>query len=127
MKKKITVLTVAVVLISLCACREKGSLIGKWAMTYEGITISREFREDGTIIERNSINPALRVDGTYTADGKKISIAMTEITNEEKEKSIPCDVKWEFSYRFKDGDLLLYDLNYEYDDNEEVVYKRERE
>jgi len=126
MIKKILVLTIAaVILISLCACRKKDRLIGKWTMTVNGTTISREFKEDGTIIEITDDYPFLRAEGVYTVDGNRISIVMTEITNEEMGKSLPADTKWEFTYRFKDGDLLLIDVGN--NDTNEITYTRVRE
>jgi len=124
MIKKILVLTIAaLILISLCACRKKDRLIGKWTMTLGDFTISREFKEDGTVVERSNSYPKFRVEGVYKVDGNKIYLTMTDFINNETNEVMRDKVEWEFTYRFKDGDLLLLDIGHNND--EEAVYVRE--
>jgi len=92
-------------------------------MTIGDFTISREFKEDGIIIERVSFSPDLRMNGVYTVNGDRISINMTDFVNEKNGKSFTLDISYEFSYRFKNGNLVLIDLAFE--EVTEVVYKRE--
>lgn len=125
MKKIIVALVItSVMLLSFNGCGGgKGSLLGRWTTTTDGITISREFKGDGTIIERVSFNSSLRIEGTYTTDDGKINISMTQIINEKSRKTVPIDVDYIFSYTVKKNTLTLTDLNLE--DGGKVIYKKE--
>lgn len=124
MKKRIAILLLATAMALLSGgCSDgKDPLLGKWAVTIEGITITREFKADGTVVERVSDMPA-RMEGTYTVDGNKITIAMTLFVNEETGANLPIEVDWEFSYTADENKLILIDLNL--GDGEEVTYTKE--
>lgn len=102
---------------------DKDTLLGRWTTTTDGITISREFKDDGTIIERVSFNSSLRMEGTYTTDDGKINIAMRNAINEKSGKNMPLEVDYKFSYSVKNNVLILIDLNLE--DSEKVIYTKE--
>lgn len=123
MKKTIAVF-VMVVMFLLSGCNSNNSLTGsKWTITTEGITITRQFNDDGTTIEW--INNKIRSDGVYTISGNEISATMTSFTNEESGKKVDFleAVNWRWSYSVDGNKLTLIDLNL--DDNEEVIYTRE--
>lgn len=126
MKKKIIAFTLAIVTVLMLSGCGNGSLLGKWTATmYDDVTITREFKDDGTIIERTS-DMQVRAEGTYTTDGDKLKIVMTLLVNEETGKSIPTEVKWNFSYSVKGNKLVLTDLDL--DDNEhgkKITYTKE--
>ena len=121
--KSIPVLLLVVIVLYLGGCgSEEDSLLGKWSTTIEGITITREFKSDGTIIERINNGP-LRSEGTYIADDKRITISMTTTFIEESGNTLPIDADWEYSYTIKGNTLMLLDLNFtEYG---ALIYTRE--
>lgn len=124
MKIKIAALVLAVVMVLLpggCG-GDNDTLLGKWTTTIEGITFTREFKDDGTIIEKVS-GMQVRTEGTYTVEDDRIIIAMTHIVNEERGINVPIEVDWEFSYSIRADKLILIDLNL--GDGEEVTYTRE--
>lgn len=124
MKRTITVLMLVVVMFLLSGCGDNDSLTGsKWTMTTEGITITRQFNDDGTTSEW--VNNKLRSDGTYTVAGNEISAIMTSLTNEESGKRMDSseEISWRWSYSVDGNKLILIDLNL--NDNEEVIYIRE--
>lgn len=109
MKKIISILLLTSLLFLLSGCGKDKSLTeGKWTATYEGMTITRQFNDDGTTSEWSLNN--VRVDGTYTVDGDKISATYTNIVNETSGKSFPTEVEWEWSYSIKGDKLTLVDL-----------------
>jgi len=110
--KTIPVLLTVVIVLCLVGCgSEEESLLGKWTTTIEGITISREFKSDGTIIERVNNGP-FRSEGTYIADDKRITISMTTVFFEESGNTLPIDADWDYSYSIKGNILMLLDLNF---------------
>ncbi|MCL2020153.1 MAG: hypothetical protein FWG70_10420 [Oscillospiraceae bacterium] len=111
--KAITLLIVLSVFIGLfAACNSNGgnenSLIGKWRITDAIIPFTREFKDDATWVEiiEFSSEP-MRVDGTYTVDGDKLSLFITKIAG----KIPPDETPLEFSYTFKGDELVLISLN----------------
>jgi len=121
--KSIPVLLAVVIVLCLGGCgSEEDSLLGKWSTTIEGITITREFKSDGTIIERINSGP-FRSEGIYTADDNKITISITTMFFEESGNTLPIDADWEYSYTLKGNTLMLLDLNFtEYG---ALIYTRE--
>ena len=121
--KSIPVLLAVVIVLCLGGCgSEEDSLLGKWSTTIEGITITREFKSDGTIIERINSGP-FRSEGIYTADDNKITISMTTMFFEESGNTLPIDADWDYSYTLKGNTLMLLDLNFtEYG---ALIYTRE--
>jgi len=125
MKRMIMILIFSIITLSLCGCIDNNTSLteGKWTVTIEGITITRQFNGDGTTSEW--VNETIRSDGIYTIVGNEILATMTSITNEEAGESMdfPVEVNWRWSYSIKRNKLTLTDL--ELGDNEEVVYTRD--
>jgi len=112
---KNTVLFLAIVLILLLfGCdSDENLLLGKWTTTIGDVTLSREFKSDGTIIE--TVND-LQMEGTYTIDNDRIFISMTSFIIEDRIIDIPYSANWEFSFSINGNSLTLVDLNLDDDD-----------
>ena len=125
MKRFIVLILIFVMLSSLVACEnEEGSLIGTWKRSEDdGFWITYELKEDGTVIERSSVSPAVRCEGTYLVDGDRLVFTMEQGFNENLGRGMPLDVVWEFSYRLKGNKLFLIYLYHE--DDSEVTFIRE--
>jgi hypothetical protein len=121
MSRVIVFLVWAIMILSLSGCKENNASLtgGKWTAVIEGITVTRQFNDDGTTIEW--VNKALRFDGFYTIDGNKISAAMTSSTIEERKIDIPLEINWQWAYSIRGNKLTLTEL----EDNKKVIYTRE--
>jgi len=124
---KITALLLAIIsllLLSGCDSEEQEHLLlGKWTTTIEDVTLSRDFKSDGTIIE--TVNDLL-MEGTYIIDNDRVFISMTSFIIEDRIIDIPYNADWEFSFSINGNNLTLVDLNLDGDDEfKRITYQKD--
>ena len=125
MKRIIAVLILTIITLSFSGCKGNDASLtnGKWIVAMDGMSITRQFNDDGTTSEW--INKTIRSDGIYKIVGSEISVTMTSMTNEETGVSmdLPVEINWQWSYSITGKKLTLIDLGL--GDNEKVVYTKE--
>jgi hypothetical protein len=126
MKRKLAILAILIITVSLAGCScGGGSVVGVWTRTVDESWITYDFREDGKIVETSSYTPTVRAEGQYTADGDTLTLAMRTIIDSEDGSRTDANVNWRFSYSVEKDRLVLVDLDD--DEGTELVFLRQVE